>query len=152
MSVRRTIENNEKAESNQAKYTNHLLQQRGIIMNHHDQSTLLGCVLMKNEDIQTFKWLFECWLHCMGGNASKGILTDQCESMQRTIEACMPTTIHWWCTWHIMKKIPSKLNSYKRHEEIEHEMSHVVWNSLTKESFDRNYNDFLMKYGLGDNK
>ncbi|RYQ84775.1 hypothetical protein Ahy_B10g104254 [Arachis hypogaea] len=31
-------------------------------------------------------------------------------------------------------------------------MSHVVWNSLTKESFDRNWNDFLMKYGLGDNK
>ncbi|RYQ97050.1 hypothetical protein Ahy_B08g093034 [Arachis hypogaea] len=29
-------------------------------------------------------------------------------------------------------------------------MSHVVWNSFTKESFDRNWNDFLMKYGLTD--
>ncbi|RYQ90580.1 hypothetical protein Ahy_B09g096629 isoform B [Arachis hypogaea] len=34
-------------------------------VNHHGQSTLLGCALMKNEDIQSFKWLFECWLHCM---------------------------------------------------------------------------------------
>ncbi|XP_057760222.1 protein FAR1-RELATED SEQUENCE 5-like [Arachis stenosperma] len=29
-------------------------------VNHHSQSTLLGCVMMKNEDIQSFKWLFEC--------------------------------------------------------------------------------------------
>ncbi|XP_020975868.1 protein FAR-RED IMPAIRED RESPONSE 1-like [Arachis ipaensis] len=65
-----------------------------IGVNHHDQSTLLGRALMKNEDIESFKWLFQCWLCCMGGNAPKGILTDQYALMQRTIEACMPTTIH----------------------------------------------------------
>ncbi|XP_016199853.1 protein FAR-RED ELONGATED HYPOCOTYL 3-like [Arachis ipaensis] len=31
-------------------------------------------------------------------------------------------------------------------------MSHVVWNSYTKDAFDRNWNDFLTKYGLGGNK
>ncbi|QHO23063.1 Protein FAR-RED IMPAIRED RESPONSE [Arachis hypogaea] len=31
-------------------------------------------------------------------------------------------------------------------------MSHVVWNSYTKEAFDRNWIDFLRKYGLGGNK
>ncbi|RYR13804.1 hypothetical protein Ahy_B04g070599 isoform D [Arachis hypogaea] len=87
-----------------------------------------------------------------GGNAPKGILTVQCALMQRAIEACMPTTIHRWCIWHIMKKIPSKLNDYKRHLKIEHDMSHVVWNSHTKELFDRNWNDFLIKYGFVDNK
>ncbi|RYR13797.1 hypothetical protein Ahy_B04g070599 isoform B [Arachis hypogaea] len=86
------------------------------------------------------------------GNAPKGILTVQCALMQRAIEACMPTTIHRWCIWHIMKKIPSKLNDYKRHLKIEHDMSHVVWNSHTKELFDRNWNDFLIKYGFVDNK
>ncbi|RYR49571.1 hypothetical protein Ahy_A07g036087 [Arachis hypogaea] len=29
-------------------------------VNHHGQSILLGYSLMKNEDIQSFKWLFEC--------------------------------------------------------------------------------------------
>ncbi|RYR20460.1 hypothetical protein Ahy_B03g065597 [Arachis hypogaea] len=62
-----------------------------IGVNHHGQSTLLGCVLMKNEDIQSFKWLFEFWLHCMGGRPPK-------------------------------------------------------------DAFDRNWNDFLTKYGLGGNK
>ncbi|RYQ90260.1 hypothetical protein Ahy_B09g096450 isoform B [Arachis hypogaea] len=31
-------------------------------------------------------------------------------------------------------------------------MSHVVWNSYTKDAFHRNWNVFLTKYGLGGNK
>ena len=121
-------------------------------MNHHGQSTLLRCSLMKNKEIESFKWLFQCWLRCMGGNAPKGFLTDQCASMKRALEACMPTTIHRWCIWHIMKKIPSKLNGYKGHADIEQEMSQVVWNSHSKDSFDRNWNAFLLNFGLADNK
>ncbi|RYR39983.1 hypothetical protein Ahy_A09g045630 [Arachis hypogaea] len=66
--------------------------------------------------------------------------------------ACMPTIIHRWCIWYITKKIPSKLNGYKGHAEIEQEMSQVVWNSYSKDSFDRNWNDFLLKYDLVGNK
>ncbi|QHN99609.1 Protein FAR-RED IMPAIRED RESPONSE [Arachis hypogaea] len=88
----------------------------------------------------------------MGGNAPKGFLTDQCASMKRALEACMPTTIHRWCIWHIMKKIPSKLNGYKGHADIEQEMSQVVWNSHSKDLFDRNWNDFLLNFGLANNK
>ncbi|RYQ86306.1 hypothetical protein Ahy_B10g105975 [Arachis hypogaea] len=121
-------------------------------VNHHGQSTLLGCSLMKNEEIESFKWLFQCWLRCMGGNTPKGFLTDQCASMKRALEACMPTTVHRWCIWHIMKKIPSKLNGYKGHADIEQEMSQVVWNSHSKDSFDRNWNDFLLNFGLADKK
>ncbi|RYR04866.1 hypothetical protein Ahy_B06g084665 [Arachis hypogaea] len=121
-------------------------------VNHHGQSTLLGCSLMKNEEIESFKWLFQCWLRCMGGNAPKGFLTDQCASMKRALEACMPTTVHRWCIWHIMKKIPRKLNGYKGHADIEQEMSQVVWNSHSKDSFDRNWNDFLLNFGLANNK
>ncbi|RYR77298.1 hypothetical protein Ahy_A01g001741 isoform A [Arachis hypogaea] len=87
-----------------------------------------------------------------GENAPKGFLTDQCASMKRALEACMPTTIHRWCIWHIMKKIPSKLNGYKGHADIEQQMSEVVWNSRSKDSFDRNWNDFLLNFGLVDNK
>ncbi|RYR41290.1 hypothetical protein Ahy_A08g037703 [Arachis hypogaea] len=113
-------------------------------VNHHGQSILLGCALIKNEAIESFKWLFQCWLRCMGGNAPKEFLTDQCASIKRAIEACMPTTIHRWCIWHITKKIPSKLNGYKGHAKIEQELSQVVWNSHSKDSFDRNWNDFLL--------
>ncbi|RYR55154.1 hypothetical protein Ahy_A06g030400 [Arachis hypogaea] len=75
------------------KYLYNLVCGAFVGVNHHGQSTLLGCALMKNEEIESFKW-------------------------------------------------------YKGHAEIEQEMSQVVWNSHSKDSFDRNWNDFLLKYGL----
>ncbi|RYR04745.1 hypothetical protein Ahy_B06g084522 isoform B [Arachis hypogaea] len=72
--------------------------------------------------------------------------------MQWATEICMPTTIHRYYIWHIMKKISHKLNGYKRHEEIEPEMSHVVWNSFTKMHLTEIEILFFMKYGVGGNK
>ncbi|RYQ90945.1 hypothetical protein Ahy_B09g096864 isoform A [Arachis hypogaea] len=57
-----------------------------IGVNHHGQSTLLGCALIKNEDIQSFKWLFECWLRYMGGKAPKetGMISSQSMASEAT--------------------------------------------------------------------
>ncbi|RYR28709.1 hypothetical protein Ahy_B01g052863 isoform B [Arachis hypogaea] len=77
---------------------------------------------------------------------------DTTYNTNKAIEACMPTTIHRWCIWHITKKIPSKLNGNKGHAKIEQELSQVVWNSHSKDSFDRNWNDFLLNFDLVDNK
>ncbi|RYR25685.1 hypothetical protein Ahy_B02g059644 [Arachis hypogaea] len=61
---------------------------------------------------------------------------------------------------------PSKAEMLKQHrklsmsirrtiennEEAEQEMRQVVWNSHSKDSFNRNWNDFLLNFGLADNK
>ncbi|RYR14328.1 hypothetical protein Ahy_B04g070880 isoform A [Arachis hypogaea] len=54
-----------------------------VRVNHYSQSTLLGCALMKNEDIQSFKWLFEYWLPCMGGNTL--INVHRCKGLSRLV-------------------------------------------------------------------
>ncbi|XP_004515955.1 protein FAR1-RELATED SEQUENCE 5-like [Cicer arietinum] len=66
-------------------------------VNHHGQSTLLGCGLLSGEDTYSFVWLFKSWLHCMLGNAPLGIVTDQCKAMKNAIELVFPTTRHRWC-------------------------------------------------------
>ncbi|RYR04965.1 hypothetical protein Ahy_B06g084779 [Arachis hypogaea] len=55
---------------------------------------------------------------------------------------------------------PSKAEMLKQHRElsmsirrtIENNEEAVVWNSHSKDSFDRNWNDFLLNFGLVDNK
>ncbi|RYQ82435.1 hypothetical protein Ahy_B10g101023 [Arachis hypogaea] len=79
-------------------------------------------------------------------------VSDQAKPTNHLLRLPGVTAIHRWCIWHIMKKIPSKLNGYKGHADIEQEMSQVVWNSQSKDSFDRNWNDFLLNFGLVDNK
>ncbi|GFS40197.1 hypothetical protein Acr_00g0067080 [Actinidia rufa] len=46
-------------------------------INHHGQSTLLGCGLISKEDTEPFSWLFQTWITCMWGCAPKAIITDQ---------------------------------------------------------------------------
>ena len=82
-------------------------------VNHHGQSTLLGCALISHENTETFTWLFRTWLRCMSGISPPAIVTDQCQAMKNAIEVVFPNTRHWWCLWHIMKKLPEKLKRYK---------------------------------------
>ncbi|XP_022889105.1 protein FAR1-RELATED SEQUENCE 5-like [Olea europaea var. sylvestris] len=77
-------------------------------VNHHGQSTLLGCGLLSNEDTETFVWLFRTWLQCMYGEAPQAIITDQDRAMQNAIEIVFPQTKHRWCLWHILKKLLEK--------------------------------------------
>ncbi|KAL4294508.1 hypothetical protein AHAS_Ahas18G0235100 [Arachis hypogaea] len=80
-------------------------------VNHHGQSLLLGCALLSCEEDNSFVWLFDCWIRCMGGKPPIGILTDQCKAMQNAIEKSLPMTRHRWCIWHIAKKISEKTRS-----------------------------------------
>ncbi|XP_042978792.1 protein FAR1-RELATED SEQUENCE 5-like [Carya illinoinensis] len=48
-------------------------------VNHHGQSILLGAGLLSSEDTSTFVWLFEAWLECMNGRASKAIIQTKTE-------------------------------------------------------------------------
>ncbi|RYR09833.1 hypothetical protein Ahy_B05g078252 [Arachis hypogaea] len=66
----------------------------------------------------------------MGGKTPKGILTDQCASMQRAIEMCMPTTIHRWC---ICKQ------RAKREREFDAEDFHTVIPCATKSAIEAQF-------------
>ncbi|RYQ91963.1 hypothetical protein Ahy_B09g098036 [Arachis hypogaea] len=83
-----------------------------MLKQHRELSMSVRRTIENNEEagIIWFVVLLYVDMNHQGGNAPKGILTDQCASMKRAIEACMPTTIYHWYIWHIMKKIPSKLN------------------------------------------
>ncbi|XP_004494023.1 protein FAR-RED IMPAIRED RESPONSE 1-like [Cicer arietinum] len=74
------------------KYDMHFATFVGV--NHHGQSTLLGCGLLSGEDTNSFVWLFKSWLHFMLGKAPLGIVTDQCKAMKNAIELVFPTTRH----------------------------------------------------------
>ncbi|KAI8567773.1 hypothetical protein RHMOL_Rhmol02G0147700 [Rhododendron molle] len=120
-------------------------------VNHHGQSILLGCGLISNEDTKSFSWLFETWKTCMWGCAPKAMITDQCMAMKNALEIVFPDTRHRWCIWHIMKKLPEKLNGCDAYENISSCMRKAVWNSLTIEQFEDAWNGFIKKYELQSN-
>ncbi|XP_058203110.1 protein FAR-RED IMPAIRED RESPONSE 1-like [Rhododendron vialii] len=121
-------------------------------VNHHGQSTLLGCALISKEDTKTFTWLFNCWLTCMSECAPPTIITDQDKAMKKAIEIVFPNTRHWCCIWHILNKILEKLKGYNEYEDISIHMLEVVYDSWTKEEFEENWGHFIEMYKLENNE
>ncbi|XP_058189372.1 protein FAR-RED IMPAIRED RESPONSE 1-like [Rhododendron vialii] len=120
-------------------------------VNHHGQSVLLGCGLISHEDTESFSWLFQTWKTCMWGCAPKAIITDQCMAMKNAIEDIFPNTRYRWCIWHIMKKIPEKLNGCNAYESISWCMRRAVYASLTIKQFEDAWDVFIKKYELQSN-
>ncbi|RYR72290.1 hypothetical protein Ahy_A02g006485 [Arachis hypogaea] len=119
-------------------------------VNHHGKSTILGCALLRNEEIPSYEWVFRQWVKCMG-TAPQRIITDQCKSIFRAIKNVLPDTRHRWCIWHITKKLPHKLGGYRRYRELYDEFNDIVWNSQTEKSFENNWYEFIDEHNLHNN-
>ncbi|KAB2610641.1 protein FAR1-RELATED SEQUENCE 5-like [Pyrus ussuriensis x Pyrus communis] len=76
------------------------------------------------------------WLACMSGHALSGIITDQDKAMKKAIEVVFPNTQHRLCLWHIMKKVPDKLKSYKEYESMSSSLDNIIYDSMTSEDFE----------------
>ncbi|RYR42696.1 hypothetical protein Ahy_A08g039147 [Arachis hypogaea] len=105
-------------------------------VNYHGKSTFFGCALLGNEEILSYKWVFNQWVKCMG-TAPQRIITDQCRSIFHAIKNALLDTRHLWCIWHITKKLSYKLRGYRRYKECYDDLD-IVWNSRTEESFEDN--------------
>ncbi|XP_047320296.1 protein FAR-RED IMPAIRED RESPONSE 1-like [Impatiens glandulifera] len=120
-------------------------------VNHHGQSILLGCGLLSSENTESFIWLFKSWLTCMLGRAPKAIITDQCRAMAIAIEEVFPNSQHRLCLWHIMKKIPAKLGSHSQYKMIKKQLKTIVYNSLTVDECDENWQKMIKEFNLDNN-
>ncbi|XP_022858320.1 protein FAR1-RELATED SEQUENCE 5-like [Olea europaea var. sylvestris] len=117
-------------------------------VNHHGQSTLLGCGLVSNEDTNTFVWLFRTWLECMNGQAPNGIITDRDRAMQNAIQIVFPSAKHRWCLWHILKKLSEKFGYHKAKGPIMHAIHVLVYDTLSCEEFEEGWLNMLDQFEL----
>ncbi|WVZ08217.1 hypothetical protein V8G54_021563 [Vigna mungo] len=121
-------------------------------VNHHGHSILLGCALISAEDTSTFTWLFTCWLRCMSNKPPISIVTDQCKAMSNAIKVVFPTTNHRWCLWHIMKKIPEMLQSYKSYGLIKNQLKTLVYESFSPDDFELGWGNLITCHELERNE
>ena len=78
-------------------------------VDNHKRCVILGAGLISNEDVESYKWLFNAYLELTNNHHPKVIITDQDASMKLAIPSIFPNTTHRLCMWHIMKKLREKV-------------------------------------------
>jgi hypothetical protein len=86
-------------------------------VNHHLQSVFLGAAFLADEKIESYVWLFQIILKAMCQVPPHLIITDEDASMKAAIAQVLPNTVHRFCMWHIMEKVPEKVGPSIREDK-----------------------------------
>ncbi|CAN1128097.1 Protein FAR1-RELATED SEQUENCE 5 [Linum perenne] len=72
-----------------------------IGVNHHHQSVIFGGAFLDNERNESYIWLLQTFLQCMGGKKPVSIIIDGDKAMRHAIGEVFPEAAHRLCSWHI---------------------------------------------------
>ncbi|KAK9673908.1 hypothetical protein RND81_12G197900 [Saponaria officinalis] len=103
-------------------------------VNHHGSTVIFASALVSYKDTETFEWVFERWIECMG-RAPTVMLTDQCKAMEGAIRKVFPHTKHRLCLWHILQNADKNLRSHPQFTAIDRDMRTLVHESTTEHEF-----------------
>ncbi|XP_078152577.1 protein FAR1-RELATED SEQUENCE 6-like [Carex rostrata] len=117
-------------------------------VNHHWQSVIFACALLSRETEADYKWCMKKFLACMKGVKPGGILTDQCPSIASGISHVFgDETVHRYCAWHILRKLPEKLGGADNKDGIILLVKDVVYNAKTPIQFEESWLTLMSEIG-----
>jgi len=77
-------------------------------IDHHKKCTLFGAGLLHKETIESYTWLLQMFLEVHSVQPTL-VLTDQDPALKQAVHAVFDKSIHRLCMFHIMDKLPSKV-------------------------------------------
>ncbi|KAL3625988.1 hypothetical protein CASFOL_029537 [Castilleja foliolosa] len=114
---------------------------------------LFGCLLLRDENMESFSWGLRTFLGFMNGKVPGTILTDQNTWLKEAVTTEMPGTKQAISIWHIMSKFsdwfPFILGSQYNNWKAEF---HRLYNMHAVEEFEVGWREMVDIYGLQGNK
>jgi hypothetical protein len=111
---------------------------------------IFACAFIVDEKEETFVWLFNQFVHAMGGKHPKTIITDQDRAMGNEIKELYKQAIHRGCLFHIKKKIDDKGGPlFQANEGLYEELQDIIDKSLTVNEFETLWQAMINEYNVG---
>nr|DAD38196.1 TPA_asm: hypothetical protein HUJ06_008837 [Nelumbo nucifera] len=124
-----------------------------IGLDNHGMNCFFGCVLLRDENTQSFSWALKTFLGFMKGKAPQTILTDQNMWLKEAIATEMPSTKHAFCIWHIIAKFSDWFSVLlgSQYDNWKAEF-HRLYNLEMVDDFEVGWKEMVNTYGLLENK
>ncbi|KAH6806080.1 hypothetical protein C2S51_030911 [Perilla frutescens var. frutescens] len=118
---------------------------------NHGKLVTFGASLLCGEDKEAYGWVLSKFKECMG-QGPKMIITDQDPALSIAVERALVGTRHRLCMWHIMLKVPEKVPSHLRKDELFTERFNAsVWTDLIEPlEFEQKWKDIIEDFDLTD--
>ncbi|XBJ19204.1 hypothetical protein VPH35_010218 [Triticum aestivum] len=124
-----------------------------IGVNNHGRILVFGCALLQDQKAETFKWMFQTFLHVMRGKLPKTIIIDQDEGMVKAIAEVMPQVRHRLCKFSVMRKAQEILGAFMAARgNMNAELHSLVDNSLTEKEFEEGWAVLIERYDASENE
>lgn len=120
-------------------------------VNHLYQTVFFASAFLFNESVEFFEWLFMKFIECFG-KESPALMTNQDPAMALAIRKVFKGTIHCFCIWHIMQKLPIKIAGGSMKGEIIKEINKLVYESKSINKFEEDWTSMISKFDLGNNE
>ncbi|KAI4374358.1 hypothetical protein MLD38_012363 [Melastoma candidum] len=122
-------------------------------VDNHGTNCFFGCVLLWDENVQSFSWALKTFLDFMDGKAPQTILTEQNVWLKEAVASQMPRTNHAFCIWHIISKFSDWFSMLlgPRYETWKDEFLRL-YNLRSAEDFEEGWREMVNSYGLHSNK
>ncbi|XP_042067060.1 protein FAR1-RELATED SEQUENCE 5-like [Salvia splendens] len=116
---------------------------------NHGRAVTFGAGLFCSESADSFSWLFNQFVKCMGIHP-KLIITDQDLGMKVAVEKVLVNTRHRWCMWHIMAKVAEKVpKSLLGNNDFKKDLNSCVWSELIEPTeFEEKWKNVMETYDL----
>ncbi|KAJ0053231.1 hypothetical protein Pint_00905 [Pistacia integerrima] len=122
-------------------------------VDNHGMNCFFGCVLLRDENVQSFSWALKTFLDFMNGKTPQTILSDQNMWLKEAIAIEMPRTKHGFCIWHIIAKFTDWFSVVLglKYDEWKAEFRQL-YNLHSVEDFEAGWSEMVDKYALHANK
>lgn len=114
-------------------------------LNHFRETVIFGAVLLYDQTIESFEWVFNTFLKAHNNKKPKSIFTNQDAAMGISIANVMPEITHSWCTWHISKNDTKNLIRYGK--GIVGEFKACLFGIEEESEFEKAFSDLENKVG-----
>ncbi|VVB12337.1 unnamed protein product [Arabis nemorensis] len=124
-----------------------------IGVNHHGQFLLLGSgLLLADESISGFVWLFRAWLKAMHGCQPRVILTKHEQTLKEAVSEAFPSTRHCFHMWDTLGQMPEKLGHVMRQEKsFMDEINEAIYGFCKSDEFEKKWVEVVDKFHVRDN-
>ncbi|KAK9062942.1 hypothetical protein SSX86_020132 [Deinandra increscens subsp. villosa] len=120
-------------------------------VDHHKKCVTFGAGMISDETIESYTWLLESFLKAHV-HQPRLVLTDQDDAMRDAISKVLYNSSHRLCMWHIMKKLPSKIEGdILNNTKLRQKLHSLVWNLIIdKDTFESRWLSLMEEHGLSN--